>query len=63
MHDLEDEKAEKAQLQEAAEIWNLASELRAGCGPNSKEIINKIKDMEERDVKEAERLGTRRHTP
>jgi len=62
-HDLEGEEAANVQLQEAVDLWNMATKLGAVCDLEQETVINKIKDMEERDMKEVERLGTRSHTP
>ena len=57
------EKDGKNQLEEVAVIWNMAQELGATTDIEQGVVINKIKEMEERDRKEAERLGDRSHTP
>jgi len=57
------DKSGKSQLEEAADIWNMAQELGATTDIEQGVVINKIKEMEERDRKEAERLGDRSHTP
>lgn len=57
------DKSGKSQLEEAADIWNIAQELGATTDIEQGLVITKIKEMEERDRKEAERLGDRSHTP
>lgn len=51
------------QLEEAEAQWNMAKEMGATCGSQQGKIIDKIRAMEERDRKEAERLGNRVGTP
>lgn len=51
------------QLKEAIDIWNMAKQLGAIRGTDQGEIIGKIRAMEERDKKEAERLENRSSTP
>ena len=51
------------QLQEAMELWKVAKKLGVTGGPAQGKIIDNIRAMEERDKKEAERLGNRSSTP
>lgn len=48
---------ETQHLQQASNIWNMAQHLGVTRGDDHHLIIEKIKEMEERDLKEAERLG------
>lgn len=41
----------------------MAMDLGATTGSMQKEYVQKIMEMEDRDIKEAERLGNRRTTP
>ena len=60
---MEDPNSRNHQLQEATTIWNMAKQLGETGGSEQGEIIDKIRAMEERDKKEAERLGNRSSTP
>ena len=48
---------ESQHLQQATNIWNLAKHIGVTGGDDHHLAIDKIKEMEDRDVKEAERLG------
>lgn len=48
------------QEQEAKAIWQLAKELGVTCGTLNSNPVNKIMKMEERDKKEAQRVGSSR---
>lgn len=60
---VKDANSGKNQLQEATTLSNMVKELGATCGSEQGKIIDKIRAMEERDRKEAERLGNRSNTP
>ena len=49
--------------QEAVDIWNRATKLGTTGGDVSYPVIAKLKEMEVRDKKEAERLGDSRGYP
>ena len=59
----ENEKPENRPMEEAVVIWNMAQEMGVTSDTEQGVIIRKIKDMEERDKKEAQRLGEGRHIP
>ena len=46
-------------LQEAEYHWNMAKQMGVSCGTNHESIIDMILAMENRDRKEAEKLGNR----
>lgn len=48
---------------EAEHIWNVAMDLGVTSGSMQKGYVPKLMEMEDRDTKEAERLGNRRTTP
>ena len=50
-------------FQQATNIWSMAKHLGATGGEDQHLVIQKIKEMEERDKREAERLGVSRNCP
>ena len=54
---------ESQQTQEVINIWNMAKQLGATGGDAQHIIIEKLKKMEKRDKKEAERLGDTSRCP
>ena len=52
-----EETTELLNSQEASDNWNRATKLGATGGDDLHPIIAKLKEMEDRDKKEAERLG------
>ena len=59
----ENEKPKNRTMEEAVMIWNMAQEIGVTSDTEQGVIIRKIKDMEERDKKKAQRLGEGRHIP
>ena len=54
---------ETQQIQEATNIWKMATCLGITGGDGQQSIINKLEEMEVRDKNEAERRGTRDNCP
>lgn len=50
-------------IQKAENLWEMAKELGFTVGFAQRNHLKQIIEMEERDTKEAERLGSRRRTP
>ena len=48
---------------EAEAIWNMAKVMGMTGEIDQERLINRIEEMEERDLKEAERLGARTQNP
>lgn len=59
----EDVTSAPTQFQEAENLWKVATDLGVTCGPEQRNYVQKLIEMEDRDLKEAERLGNRRRTP
>ena len=61
--DLQNTKHFTSQLVEAEAIWNMAKVMGMTGEIDQERLINRIEEMEERDLKEAERLGARTQNP
>lgn len=46
--------------QEAADMWEMVTSLGVITGSSQMDFVGKIMDMENRDQREAQRLGSRR---
>lgn len=62
-NEVENANPSKDQLEVATFLWNMEKEIGATCGIEQGKIIDKIRAMEERDRKEAERLGKKSDNP
>lgn len=51
------------QFQEAEKMWLMEKELGVTCGNVQRDHVQQLVDMEERDIKEAKKLGGRRRCP
>lgn len=61
--DFKNQKDVNSQILEAQVIWNMARELGMTWELDQEKIIGRIEEMEERDLKEANKLGARSKNP